>query len=252
MREAWPGGRVSDREGSPLGPRGRVLVNRPSRWSREKLIRRNQQYDLDPYYLNQRRIAQLVGVEAMGVTLRAVPWEVDDKNRALAIAAGYKALLRRWLVGAHPSAFEVLAASDRLRIGVAFTVFGDFASVATFAWRAHGGMPKPSSTRSTTRWAGTCGQVALRFRLGQEHVLPGSGGDLSYEGACEIFSSWEWYTKFWTLKSSPSQSSSGGSRRRGLSRRGAVQPLARSRPNGSTASSGLARSRDPHAPSLTR
>jgi hypothetical protein len=46
-----------------------------------------EEFDLDPYYLNQRRIAQLVGAEVTGTAVRVVPGELDDKNRALAIGA---------------------------------------------------------------------------------------------------------------------------------------------------------------------
>jgi hypothetical protein len=84
-------------------------------------------FDLDPFYLNQRRVADLVGAaEALASAVRGVRTGAGEKSQALATAASYKSRLLRRIrhVQSAPPTFE-LAFSGDLHVGsLAYSLCG--------------------------------------------------------------------------------------------------------------------------------
>lgn len=143
-----------------------------------------ESYDLDPYYLNQRRIAQLSGSTVIADALAAVP-NLDEKNRALAIGAAYKDLLREWLLSSQPPTFELLAATGALRVGTVFTTLRDVycrnivvarpTRAPPLVYAKYEGVPDEADS------------LVLNLRINRDHLLPGSGGELLRGRVSDVF-----------------------------------------------------------------
>ena len=141
-------------------------------------------YDLDPFYLNQRRITFLAGAEVVvdNPRLRNLP----EKNRALSIAAGYKRIFAGWLRNTHLPVFEGLAVSGGLKIGTVFTAFRDFTCRDVVAPR--GRKEREPVVYATYDALGENGEdVRLTLRIHRDHVLPGSVGELLRGRVRDVF-----------------------------------------------------------------
>jgi hypothetical protein len=145
--------------------------------------------DLDPLYLNQRRIAALVGDEALARALSRVRPGMSGKMQAIAEAIACKQLFREWLLSVDPPppAFEMTVASGGLRVGRIVTTFRDFYFRNVREERRAQGDGKPSAHAVYEAIAEATNNFKLTLLLNREHVLPGSPGDLLTGRVSDVF-----------------------------------------------------------------
>lgn len=150
---------------------------------------REDRFDLDPLYLNQRRIASLVGDEALTLALGRVHPGQSGKMLAIAEATACKRLFREWLhsVVPPPRSFEMLVASGGLRVGEVFTVFRDFYCRNVRPERRKSGDGKATAHAVYERIAPMGDELKLVLLLNSDHVLPGSPGDLLTGRVSDLF-----------------------------------------------------------------
>lgn len=137
--------------------------------------------DLDPFYLNQRRVANLVGETALLTGLANVRPGLSGKMLAIAEATACKRLLNGWMNSVVPPlrSFELMAVTGELRVGAMFTAFRDFYCRNVRKERRKTGDGKPSAHAVYEGFsASDAGNLKLTLLLNDEHVLPGSPGDL--------------------------------------------------------------------------
>lgn len=151
---------------------------------------REDRFDLDPLYLNQRRVANLVGADALGLALGRVHAGLSGKMLAIAEATACKRLFREWLLSVvpPPRSFEMLIAADTLRVGDTFTAFRDFycRNVRNERRKLGDGKATAHATYDGLKPTGT-GKLKLTLLLNNEHVLPGSPGDLLTGRVSDLF-----------------------------------------------------------------
>lgn len=133
-------------------------------------------YQLDPFYLNARRVIALVGPATLESVPRRMPVYPDEKSTRLAELATFARALKKHLdenASSVPS-FEVLLAQDKIEVGQLFTTFRDFACSNVSVLRPKGparvhcrfdDIPSPGR------------QVRLVLGLHRDHLAPGSPGE---------------------------------------------------------------------------
>lgn len=141
--------------------------------------------DLDPYYVNQRRISMLVGAAPHAQALRVASTLGDEKQRALATFSAFEDLLKRWLLETKPPSFEAMVTQGTAAPGTCFTVFRDFYCKGL---RVVGGSkPNPVIHAKYPGLARDGSDLKIELRVNVDHLMPGSPGDLLSGRVSDLF-----------------------------------------------------------------
>lgn len=132
-------------------------------------------FDLTTYYLNQRRLTELVGADAVASALTGVGQAISSRAQGNMEMAAYKDLLLAWLHRNRNAVrpLDELVLLDRVCPGELFT-----AAMSFYCRGVRGGGRSSTSPIMHGKIATLGRTIELRLLLNRAHVAPGSPGDL--------------------------------------------------------------------------
>lgn len=135
-------------------------------------------FDLTCWYLNLRRVAELVGIDPKAGDLKALSSisELDDQLRTLAILAHFNGRLSAWMRVAQPPTLDGLILRSELRQGMFFTHYAKYifkGLPAVDRAMRKGGVPVPMAEGYAKLDALKPGLVS-RFKFHHEHLTSSS------------------------------------------------------------------------------
>jgi hypothetical protein len=134
-------------------------------------------FDLQSFYLNIRRLGELAGEEAVGRALNVVPfYNPQDKMAANARFASCARVLKNWLLANSEKIqpFAKLLVTGKLKRGDLFMTQRDF-YCRNLSQRVR---PSKDEPRMTAKYELADRNVSLVMRMHRDHLALGSPGDL--------------------------------------------------------------------------
>lgn len=129
-------------------------------------------FDLTCWYLNLRRVAELVGTEGSELRDIAAIGDMDDNLRVLATLSYFKDRLTAWMRSAAPPTLGELILNDTLREGAIFTHFSNyyFKGLPKVHQAIERGVSRPPIAEGYAKLDAFRSGLVARFRFSHEHL----------------------------------------------------------------------------------